>query len=58
MLPALFLCRRKPTTVLDQAAQIIDLTGVAGVAVFTDRPKTKTVPIVPDVQIVPDVLGV
>jgi hypothetical protein len=33
MLSALFLRRWKPTLVLDQAVQIFDLTGVAGVAV-------------------------
>ena len=33
LLDALFLRRWKPTPVLDQAAQIFDLTGVAGVAV-------------------------
>jgi hypothetical protein len=33
MLPALFLRPRTPTPVLDQAAQVFDLTGVAGVAV-------------------------
>ena len=32
MLPALYLRRWKPILVLDQAAQIFDLTGVAGVA--------------------------
>jgi len=33
MIPAAFLRRWKPTLVLDQAAQIFDLTDVAGVAV-------------------------
>jgi len=33
LLDALFLRRRKPTLVLDQSAQIFDLTGVARVAV-------------------------
>jgi hypothetical protein len=31
-LPGLHLRRRKPTLVLDQAAQVFDLAGVAGVA--------------------------
>jgi len=33
LLDALFFRRWKPALVLDQAAQIFDLTGVAGVAV-------------------------
>jgi len=33
MVPALFLRSWKPTLVLEQAAQIFDLTGVAGVAI-------------------------
>jgi hypothetical protein len=34
-LDALFVRRWKPTLVLDQAAQVFDLTGMAGVAVST-----------------------
>jgi len=55
MLATLIFRRWKPTLVLDQAAQIFDLTGVAGVAVSTEGPQTRTVPFVPAVSIVPTV---
>jgi len=55
LLDALFFHRWKPALVLDQAVQIFDLTGVAGVAVSTEGPQTRTVPFVPAVSIVPTV---